>query len=396
MKVLAFTNLFPSAIRPAHGIFMQHRLQHLAALPDVQLRVLAPVPWFPLKARMFGYYAMLASIPAEDVSSGLHARFIRYAMIPKVGMWLSPFTMALSMARETNRLRASGFDPDMIDAYYLYPDGVAACLAGRFLGIPVTLTALGSDVSKIGRRRVPAMMIRWALRRAKATTAVCTALVNAMEDMGAEPEKLHTVEHGVDLKLFDMPVDREAVREVVGFGRFTILSVGHLITRKGHDLAIEAVSRIPAVDLVIIGGGPERQALEALAGRLGISDRVRFAGQLDQPRLAAMLGAADLLINCSDREGIANVLLEALACGTPVAATPVWGSPEVIVNDAIGIMFEARSVDAIASGIAAATARSWNRPAIRQHAMRYSWPETAKKHYRIMTGEGEPAGANSL
>jgi teichuronic acid biosynthesis glycosyltransferase TuaC len=184
VRILAFTNLFPCAVRPGHGIFLQHRLRHLAALPNMELRVLAPVPWFPFKGRLFGHYATLASIPKEDASSGLHARFMRYFLIPKIGMWLHPFTMALSMAMEVRRLRADGFDPDMIDAYYLYPDGVAACLVGTLFGIPVMLTALGSDVSNIARRRIPRMMIRWALRRAKATTAVCKALVDAMEDMG--------------------------------------------------------------------------------------------------------------------------------------------------------------------------------------------------------------------
>jgi teichuronic acid biosynthesis glycosyltransferase TuaC len=208
---------------------------------------------------------------------------------------------------------------------------------------------------------------------------------------GGESEKLHTVEHGVDLKLFDVPVDREADRKAAGFDGFTILSVGHLIPRKGHDLAIRAISHVPDIDLVIIGDGPDRLALEAQADRLGISGRIRFTGQVDKTQLPALLGAADLLVNCSDREGIANVLLEALACGTPVAATAVWGSPEVIVNDDIGLMFDARTIDAIARGLVAAKARSWDRHMIRRHATRYSWGQTAEKHYRVMIGETEPS-----
>ena len=382
LRILAFSNLYPDPEHPHHGVFLQHRLKYLQRL--CILRVLRPVPWFPFRSGWFGSYAGLARIPDYDMSAGLLVRYGRYFLIPKIGMWLTPFAMALSTVWEIKRLRRSGFHPDIIDAYYLYPDGVAATLAGKWLGIPVVLTALGSDVSEIAQLGVPRKMIKWALRQAKATTAVCRAIVNSLGVMGADRGKLHVVEHGVDTELFTMPVDRERSRQELGFSRFTILSVGNLISLKGHDLAIRAIALVPDVELQIIGTGPDWSALEKLVKKLDVGDRVVFRGALPQAQLARMMGAADLLINCSEREGIANVLIEALACGTPVAATAVWGSPEVVTSEHIGILFRSRDHGAIAEGIKAAINRTWDRDEICRHAARYSWLDTAAKHFEIL------------
>ncbi|WP_347271314.1 glycosyltransferase [Rhizorhabdus histidinilytica] len=399
MKILALTNLFPSVVRPRNGLFLKHRLQHLGRLPGANLRVLAPVPWFPFKAKVFGSYAKLAQTPCEDDSTGIRARFVRYPMLPKISMWLTPFSIAFSALWAIRSIKRSGFDPDVIDAYYLYPDGVAACLVGLCLRKPVMLTALGTDVSQIARRAIPGAMIRWAARRAIAVTALCQALVDQLIGCGVAPEKLSVVEHGVDPDMFRPSESRAALRRALALRRFSIISVGHLLPNKGHHLAIRAVAEIPDAELMIVGDGTERTRLTALANELGMAGRVVFTGSIDQERLATLLQAADLLVSCSEYEGISNVLLEALSCGTPVAATPVWGSPEVITDDPIGLLFRERSSAAIADGIRAAMARSWDRSFIRRYSLRYDWQRTADQHYAIMCrslGLLEPADPAKL
>lgn len=384
MRVFALTNLFPTPERPGHGVFLRHRLKHLGRISGLSLQLLVPTPWFPWKNERFGRWGAFARVPAYDMCDGIIVRYPRYPLIPKLGMLLAPLMMAARLIRPVRRMIEAGFTLDVIDAYYLYPDGVAACLLGKWLDKPVVISALGSDVSQIGHHPIARRMILWATRRAVATTAVCKALTDALEEMGADPAKLHVVEHGVDTELFAPPRDRDAARKALGFSRTTILSVGYLIDRKGHDLAIRAVAELPGVDLHIVGEGPERANLERLARSLNVADRVHFTGQIDQPMLATMLGATDLLANCSDREGIANVLLEALACGTPVAATPIWGSPDVITDPRIGLLFKDRTVPSIVDGIRLAMARQWDRPIIRCHSLRYNWQHTADQHYRIM------------
>ena len=133
---------------------------------------------------------------------------------------------------------------------------------------------------------------------------------------------------------FCPPADREAARRALGFTRPTLLAVGNLIALKRHALIIEALADLPEIDLAIAGDGPERPRIEALARQLGLADRVRLLGRLPQERLPGIYGAADLLVHPSVREGWPNVLLESMACGTPVLATnfdsvgEIVGAPE--------------------------------------------------------------------
>jgi len=152
-----------------------------------------------------------------------------------------------------------------------------------------------------------------------------------------------------------------------------LLSVGHLIERKGHHLVIEALARLPAARLVIVGGGPERAALQELAVRTGNADRVCFAGELAHAELPPLYRAADALVLASSREGCANVLLEAMACGTPVVATPVWGTPEIIADPVAGRLSDDRSVDALVRAIGDLLADPPLRSATRRYAERFSW-----------------------
>lgn len=135
---------------------------------------------------------------------------------------------------------------------------------------------------------------------------------------------------------------------------------------------------------MIAGSGPNETRYRALAIKLGIEDRVTFLGHVDQGVFAELYGAADIVANCSEREGIANALLEALACGTPLVATPVFGSPEVIKVAQAGILTADRSVEAIALAISKLLAKLPERAATRAYAERYDWHQTGKQHRTIL------------
>jgi glycosyltransferase involved in cell wall biosynthesis len=130
------------------------------------------------------------------------------------------------------------------------------------------------------------------------------------------------------------------------------------------------------VFLVIAGSGPERQSLEALAGKLGVADKVRFTGQLENSELRSWYSAADALVLCSSREGWANVLLESMACGTPVIATNIWGTPEVVSTPVAGRLMADRTPAALAQSLAALLADYPSRADVRAHAEKFSWEAT--------------------
>jgi glycosyltransferase involved in cell wall biosynthesis len=282
---------------------------------------------------------------------------------------------AATLGAVRNAMR-DGFDFDILDAHYFYPDGVAAALIAQRLGKPLVITARGSDINLVPRYRLPRRMILWAAARAAAIIAVCQALKDELVKLGADANKITVLRNGVDLELF-RPEDPSEQRERLGLTRTTLLSVGHLIERKGHHLAIQALPELGDVDLLIVGQGRERARLQELARSLGVQSRVRFLGVVPQEELRHYYSAADVLVLASSREGWANVLLEAMACGTPVVATRVWGTPEVVSAPEAGVLVDERTPAGLVAAVRQLLGRYPERTAVRQYAERFSWDDTA-------------------
>jgi glycosyltransferase involved in cell wall biosynthesis len=207
---------------------------------------------------------------------------------------------------------------------------------------------------------------------------VCQALKDTLVDMGVAPERVTVLRNGVDLDMFQPPEDRAALRTRLGMNAVTLLSVGHLIERKGHDIVIRALTELPDVKLLMAGDGPEENHLRKLAQSLGLDSRVEFLGAIKHDKLRDYYGAADILVLASSREGWANVLLEAMACGTPVVASNVWGTPEVVSNPDAGVLMRERTPGALAAAVRALLASPPSRPRTRQYAERFSWDDTTR------------------
>jgi glycosyltransferase involved in cell wall biosynthesis len=381
MKILTFSTLYPHAARPSHGIFVETRLRHLLASGKVESKVVAPVPWFPSRNARFGEYATHASAPREERRHGIQVLHPRYPLLPKIGMALTPFFLARAVRPVIERI-LRGYAFDLIDAHYFYPDGVAAILLGRHFGKPVVITARGTDVNLIPRYRLPRAMIRWAARHAAGIITVARALKDDLVRVGVPAERIEVLRNGVDLQLF-WPIEREAARRRLEVSRTTLLSVGHLIPRKAHDLVIQALRWLPEMDLIVIGDGPERGALGALARESGVGERVRFVGALAQEELRSYYGAADALVLASSREGWANVLLESMACGTPVVASRIGGTPEVVSTPEAGVLMAQRTPEAVAEAVQHLFARYPDRGATRRYAEKFSWDETTRGQLQL-------------
>ncbi len=385
LRLLTFSTLYPNAARPNHGVFVENRLRHLVASGEAASTVIAPVPYFPLRARMFGDWALNARAPAREERHGLMVHHPRFPVIPRFGMSAAPWLLYRAALPFLRRMLAQGRGVDAIDAHYVYPDGVAAVWLGRRLGLPVVITARGTDVNLIPRHAVPRRLIQGALSSAAALIAVSAALKQAMVGLGAAEPKVTVLRNGVDTRLFRPPADRATLRAGLGLSRPTLLSVGHLIERKGHDLVIRALAALPGCELLVAGEGPERSRLEALVAELGLAARVRLLGARPHGEMAELYGAADALILASSREGWANVLLEAMACGTPVVATNIWGNPEVVRAPEAG-MIVARTVEALAAGARRLLAAAPGRAATRAYAERFGWEETTAGQLAVFRG----------
>ena len=378
LRLLTFSTLFPNAEQPNHGIFVENRLRHLVATGEVAAVVLAPVPYFPFSSPRFGDLARYASVARLEQRHGLAIHHPRYPVIPRVGMSLAPNLLYWASLRAARKLIAAGEKFDLIDAHYVYPDGVAAVRLGAALGLPVVLTARGSDVTQLPDYAIPRRLIRNAIGRAAGLIGVSSALRDRLIALGAPPERTLVLRNGIDTAMFHPPPDRAAARAALGLTRTTLISVGGLIARKRHHLTIAAMRLLPDVDLLLVGEGPERAALQAQIDAAGLSGRVRLVGPVPHARLPAYYGAADASVLASSREGWANVLLESMACGTPAIASDIAGNPEVVQAPEAGLILRANTAEGIAAAVRALFAAPPDRTATRRYAERFGWDETSQ------------------
>ncbi len=385
LRVLTFTSLFPSVARPRHGIFVETRLRHLLAHGGIDARVIAPVPWFPSRAQVFGQYARFAATPRHEVrEGGLKVTHPRYWMVPKFGVSFQPDSMARAAAVDILKWQREGWSPELIDAHYLYPDGVAAAILAARFGVPFVMTARGTDVNVLARTPGTAERILWAAERAHAVITVSSRLMESLVEAGVSPARLTVLRNGVDPVVFDIEKSA-AARQRLGLppGRLAAC-VGNLVPEKGFELAIEALAHEAELALVIVGDGPARAGLEALARRLGMLSRVHFVPTMPQHDLRHLYSAVDLLFLTSWREGWPNVVLEAMACGTPVAAVDVGAVGDMITSSEVGRIVLDRNPASLARAASDILSAASRRERIRLHALQFDWASIAASQIEIM------------
>lgn len=379
IRSLLFSTLYPSSNRPGHGIFVETRLRHLLTSGRVDARVVAPVPWFPSTNPRFGAWSTLASTPAKETHNGIEVWHPRYALPPKIGMSIAPLVLALGARSTLQSLQREGFDFDVIDAHYYYPDGVAAALLARWFKKPLFITARGTDLNLISTFAIPRRWIQWAASVASGSIGVSQSLVDKLISLGGDPSRTHVLRNGVDLDRFH-PIDQAKARSELGLPmeRRILLSVGHLVSIKGHDIAIKALADMPETYLAVVGDGPERSSLEELAHSMGVTSRLRFAGARPQTELPLWYSSADALVLCSSREGWANVLLESMACGAPVVATNVGGTAEALSAPEAGVLMQDRSPAALVAAVGELFSSHPERRMVRQFAEGFGWQATTR------------------
>jgi teichuronic acid biosynthesis glycosyltransferase TuaC len=388
LRVLLFSVVFPNAAQPHYGTFVRERMRGLPE--NVDVRVVAPTPWFPFVSGLRP--GLRPVLPREEVQDGvcvLHPRFLSFPGILKCldGLLLFLCTLPLLMRlRREERF-------DVIDAHFVYPEGLAAVLAGLVLRVPVTITLRGM-LPLLVPFRLRRPQLRFALRRAARIVAVSESLKRDAVALGIPAEKVRVIENGIDPDAFH-PADRTEARRSLGLPKYgpLLVSVGTLAPRKGFHLVMEAMAKLgkpwPTLRFAVVGGdGPEGAQgaeLKALAKRLGIEDRVIFAGPRKSSELGAWYSAADLFVLATAHEGCPNVVLEALACGTPVVATPVGNIPELLAGPDSGIVVE-RTVEAIAAGLDQALKRSWDPDKVRARVAGRTWAVVGREHAEELVG----------
>lgn len=383
LRVLTLSTLFPDATRRNFGVFVERQTLGLAAHPDVELRVVAPVglPPFPLGLR--GKHAALARLPLGEQWKGVDVYRPRFLALPGTAGRFHVAALTRALVPLLTDLRRD-FPFDVIDASFFFPDGVAGVELGKRFGVPVSIKARGSDIHHWGMAAATAGQVRDAGRAAAGLLAVSDAMKRDMVSMGMPAGRIRVHRTGVDLGQF-APTDRAAAKAALNVPGALIVSTGALIERKGHDIVIEAIAALPNATLIVAGEGAYRPALEARIAELGLGERVRLLGAVPHGEMPALLAAADAMALASANEGLANAWVEALACGTPVVIPDVGGASEVVTERAFGRLV-GRSPAGFASGIAAVLADHMSPAQVRAGAERFTWEANTAGLYEHLAG----------
>jgi glycosyltransferase involved in cell wall biosynthesis len=389
MNILVFTSLWPNSEQPNLGIFVKNRIAALAQLDGVKIRVVAPVPYFPRQLQTSfvpAHWRRTALISDREIVAGIETFHPRHLVTPKIGMTFYSSWMARGAGELIQRL--DGEQPiDLIDAHYVYPDGHAAVLLGERLKVPVFITARGTDINLFSRMPLIRPMVRGALIRAKGVIAVSHALKERILELGIEPEIVAVIPNGIDRSIFH-PGNKAEARDRLKLDAESkiVITVGALVPLKGIDRLIDAVALMDnrQVKLYIIGEGPERASLESRINTHHLSDRIFLVGSQPQSELAHWYSAADLFCLASNREGCPNVVIEAMACGTPVVASDVGGVRELVAKPAYGRIVALQTPERFADEIEIALRSNWDRDEIAAYGGANSWNDVAREVREFM------------
>lgn len=369
MRLLIVTSQFPIAGEPNRGRPIYQTVRELSRL--AQVRVLSPVATYPRWAQPRSYLYRASdehhSVPGCDVE------YVRYPALPAVSR---PFNGRLCARAIAAPLRA--FAPDLVLSYWLYPDAYGAMLAARQAEVPLVVGARGSDLRV--RDAISRRLTRPVLHAARRLLVVSEDLGRVAErDYGAHLDRIRAIPNGCDASIFH-PADRAEARRALDLpaDAEVVTYVGRLVPEKGLRELLAAAGALrasrPRLQLVLVGEGPMHAELAALAAAGELP--VRFAGTRPPAEVARWMCASDLVTLPSYSEGHPNVLVEALACGRPVVATPVGGIPEV-VDAASGVLVPAREPAALAEGLREALERDWDEAALARRFSR-DWRQVAQ------------------
>jgi glycosyltransferase involved in cell wall biosynthesis len=341
------------------------------------------------------------------IEHGVHFHFYRYAPVPALNVFGYAAAMhadvqlrgaaylaaplALAAGWRTARSVARSIKATVMHGHWVVPGGITAALAGWSL--PLVVSLHGSDVYVAEKLRPARTAARIAFGRAGFVTACSDDLGQRAIALGAPSHRLEVVPYGVDVSRFRPdPAMRDAVRAELGVAsnRILALAAGRLVRKKGFEYLIPALPELPDVTLVVAGTGTLEQELRDRAREAGVAERVLFAGDQAQTRIAALLAAADTVIvpsvkdDSGNVDGLPNVVLEALASGTPLVTTRAGGIGAVVDDGRTALVVPERDPAAIAAAIRSIAANRGRAGQIGAEARalveaRFSWDRTAER-----------------
>ena len=380
MRVLSFSYCFPNHANPSWGMFVYQRLAALAKQEELQ--VCSSVPWFPALTNRRGYPG-----PAKESWNGLTVHRPRFFYFPGVFKNQDARLYALGLRRWLRGL-CIDWRPDVLDAHFVWPDGVGVASLAKELKIPYVITLRGKLYECLP---IPSQHRQCAatLRDASAVISNSSLMANEARKLGASVDHLVVIPNGIDHEQFH-PKDKLTCRRELDLplnGRI-IVTVAHLGHRKGHNEVIRALADLPDdVRLVIVGGsaqGGTPAKLRAIASEVGIEDRLILPGPQPYEKVPIYFSAADASVLASYREGCPNAVLESLACGTPVVASDVGAVRDILPVPDVGRIVRPQEIGPLRDALEDVLGREWDPEQVVQDSGVKSWDEVAQEVQKVL------------
>jgi teichuronic acid biosynthesis glycosyltransferase TuaC len=380
MRVLSFSYCFPNHVNTTWGVFVYQRLAALAEREELQ--VCSPAPWFPVLSARRGDPG-----PEKDEWKELTVHRPRFFYIPGVLKSHDARFYAKGLSRWLREF-CQVWRPDVLDAHFIWPDGVGVALLAKELKLPYIITLRGKLYECLP---IPSQSEQCAaaLQCASAVISVSGRLAEEARKLGVSEDRLVIIPNGIDREYFHSR-DKCTCRKELGLpveGRL-LVTVAHLGHRKGHHEVIRALAGLPDdVRLVIVGGpaqGGTLETIRAVAKDVGVEDRLILPGHQLYEKVQLYFSAADLSVLASYREGCPNVVLESLACGTPVVATDVGAVRDILPDPHVGRIVPPQKVDLLREALADVLDNQWNSAEVIKASGVKSWDEVAQEVQKVL------------
>ena len=371
LKVLVLSRSYPNNVMELLGLWVERLVRHSTSF--CAPIVISPVPYCPPIRGLADSFVRFRRIEHRSLRGGVEAFHPRFLVGPGYSLYSVEWMLYYAAIRRlADRIqRNAGFD--LIHAHFSYPDGVAAVLLGRRYQVPVIITEhIPWDVwathPQVRRRAIR------AIEQCDLHISVSNSVHRSVQHYLGPDQKMVVVPNGVDGSIFTP--GPHARRRIAN----QILFAGAVRPIKGIDILLRSMrllkDRYRHVTLLVIGEPfyesyrKEESRLRQIARELLIDDRVRFLGGKTPEEVAAYMEESAMLVLPSRAESFGSVLVEALACGTPVVATRC-GGPEDIVNDRVGVLAPPENPEALANGIEHVLdhAADYDPAALRAHAL---------------------------
>jgi teichuronic acid biosynthesis glycosyltransferase TuaC len=387
-RVLVLARSYPNDVLPRLGLWTERLTVELGRRNDVH--VVSPVPYFPPLPQIgpLRQYVRFRDVLRRERRNGIDIERPRFLVGPGYSLHaLEADAYARGIGRVVERLHAdSPFD--LVHAHFIYPDGVVAQRLAQRWGVPFIVSEHAPWFPWLERRRVRRLAIP-AAREAAAVVAVSSSVRDTIARYAGNIVPVDVVPIGVDNSVFTPGPQLHRRR------RDQILYVGRPGFGKGVDVLLRAmkfiVGRHSSARLLLVGDGYYRQMrkegerLRGLASELGLDRHIEFANGRPPTEIARLMREAPVLVLPSRAESFGAVLVEALACGTPVVATRC-GGPEDIVTDEVGRLVPSEDPKALAEALLEVLLhpQAFAPQRLREYAItRYSWEVVAARYHAL-------------